>query len=509
MSELVALARGGKLRMPRFQRGFRWDERDVTKFFDSLWRGFPVGSLLLWKRQAPAQQVAFGSLTVDGEGEDGALWVVDGQQRLTALVATLTAHEHPLPQFELYFDLEAGAFARRGARRTVPPHWLPLNVLLDTNQLLDELMTRRSEGLADAEVNLAREVAARVGDYRIPLAVVENTDEHVLREIFHRSNSAGRRMTASEVFRALHAALDPGDPGDLHTLIDDIGAKGFGALREDTVLRCVLAVRGGDVYRSFENEFDEGEDPRETLTFASQALERVFAFLRDDASIPHVRALPYVGVLPILTRFFHLHPEPHPRTRNLLRRWIWRGSMDWGRDVGALRRAVQDVVDDEQQSIDRLLGRLGTRVPLAIDLGAVQLNKAASKLNISLLASLHPRDLRDGSAVDVGALLEDDGADALLEVVASSSPRLAGRLLHPAVDDGELGPVLHAADPAVLATHAVPRAAAEALMIGRPEEFISLRGPHLEQRLREQRERLAEPQADDRPPLSSLVVADP
>jgi hypothetical protein len=68
---------------------------------------------------------------------------------------------------------------------------------------------------------------------------------------------------------------------------------------------------------------------------------------------------------------------------------------------------------------------------------------------------------------------------------------------------------LHAADPAVLATHAVPRAAAEALMIGRPEEFISLRGPHLEQRLKEQRERLAEPQADDRPPLSSLVVADP
>ncbi len=509
VSELVALARDGKLRMPRFQRGFRWDERDVTKFFDSLWRGFPVGSLLLWERSAPAQGVSFGSFTVAAEEEQSALWVVDGQQRLTALVATLTAHGGALPPFELYFDLHAADFARRGSRRSVPPHWLPFNVLLDTNRLLDELMTRRAEGLGDAGVNLARELATRMGDYRIPLAIVSTGDERVLREIFHRSNSAGRRMTASEVFRALHAALDPGDPGDLRTLIDDVGAKGFGALREDTVLRCVLAVRGGDVYRSFEGEFAAGESPAETFTFASDALERVFAFLRDDASIPHVRALPYVGVLPILTRFFALHPEPHSRTRNLLRRWIWRGSMAWGRDVGALRRAVQDVVEDEQASIDNLLGGLGADRQLAVDLDAVQLNKAAAKLNVALLTSLHPLDLRDASPVDVGALLEDDGPGALVEVVAPSTPQLAGRILHPAVDEGEVAPLLRAADSAVLASHAVPGEAVDALMAGDAGRFVTLRGKHLEERLREQRTRLAEPQADDRPPLSSLVVADP
>jgi hypothetical protein len=45
-------------------------------------------------------------------------------------------------------------------------------------------------------------------------------------------------------------------------------------------------------------------DVRETFRQTAQTLERVFAFLREDASIPHVRALPYIGVLPILTRFF-------------------------------------------------------------------------------------------------------------------------------------------------------------------------------------------------------------
>jgi hypothetical protein len=248
--------------------------------------------------------------------------VVDGQQRLMALVATLTRHDAD-PTFDLYFDLTDGRFVRRGQRRAVPVTWLPLNLLLDTSALLDDLMERRSEGLDAGAVERARDLATAIADYRIPLNVVKTNDEQILREIFYRMNSAGHRMTAAEVFRALHAALGPGAAGDLQTLFDNVNAMGFGALRDDTVLRCVLAVRGGDVYRSFEQEFADGEYPAATFAQTERALERVFAFLRLDASVPHARALPYNGVLPILTRFFALHPDPHDRSRNLLRRCIW------------------------------------------------------------------------------------------------------------------------------------------------------------------------------------------
>ncbi len=338
---------------------------------------------------------------------------------------------------------------------------------------------------------------------------MRSDDEQVLREIFHRTNTAGHRMTAAEVFRALHAALNPGDPGDFRTLVDEVGAMGFGAPTEDILVRCVLAVRGGDVYRSFEKEFGPGDDPAKAFRRTSTALAHVFGFMREDASIPHLRALPYVGVLPILTRLFALHPDPHPRTRNLLRRWIWRGSMAWGRDVGALRRAVMDVTDDEQESIARLLHGVDPHAPLEVDLDAVQLNKAATKMNIALLASLGPLDLRDGSAIDVGDLLETAGAEALLEVVAPVAPRLAGRLLHPAFDESELGVLLKEATPEMLVSHAIPDGATETLLNGESEQFAALRGEHLNKRLREERVRLAEPDADDRPPLAALAVADP
>jgi hypothetical protein len=262
------------------------------------------------------------------------------------------------------------------------------------------------------------------------------------------------------------------------------------------------------VYRDFEHEFSDGTDPAETFARTARALEHVFAFLRDDAAIPHVRALPYNGVLPILTRFFALHPRPHSRTRNLLRRWVWRGSMAWGRDVGALRQAVQDVDENEHLSVRRLLDAVARRVELTVDLDAVQLNKAATKMNIALLSSLRPLDLRDGSAIDVAALLDDDGPGALMEIVPPTEPKLAGRLLHPALDDSDVAPLLRVASDEVLASHAIPRRSVDALVASDAVQFTEFRAAHLAERLNEQRRRLAEPAADDRPPIATLAVPD-
>jgi len=476
--------------------------------FDSIWRGFPIGSLLLWERAAPAAKVHFGSLAIEAPEMSRALWVVDGQHRLTALVATLVEHDQPAPEFELYFDLYDETFVRRSGRRTTPPHWLPMSVLLDTNRLLDRLGELRDDGLEHEAVDKAREVARVISEYKIPVAIVTTDDERVLREIFHRVNSAGRRMTSAEVFRALHAALGQGDPGDLRSLIDEIGALGFGAPREDTVLRCVLAVRGGDVYRSFEHEFSDDEDPADTFRLTAETLGRVFAFLRDDAAIPHLRALPYAGVLPILTRFFALHPDPHPRSRNLLRRWLWRGSVAWGRDVGMLRRVVQEVDADEYGSVARLLHGLGEAGLPELDLNAVQLNKAAAKMNVALLHPIGGSGLRDGELVDVGDLLDDAEPQAFVEVATNIKPALAGRLLHSALLD-DVGALILAASQEVLDSHAISPAAIDALRADDADVFGQLRGEELGRRLRERREQLAESAADDHPPISSLVLPDP
>jgi uncharacterized protein with ParB-like and HNH nuclease domain len=49
VEDLVGLVRRGLVRVPSFQRGLKWESKDVIALFDSVYRGFPIGALLLRK----------------------------------------------------------------------------------------------------------------------------------------------------------------------------------------------------------------------------------------------------------------------------------------------------------------------------------------------------------------------------------------------------------------------------------------------------------------------------
>src|SRR5690606_30064983 len=116
--DLVAEVRSGVLRIPPFQRGFKWAARDVVALFDSVVKGYASGNLLLWRRPAPAQTLRIGAVDVDAPAMDSALWVVDGQQRITALVSGLVAAETTVDdRFRVHLDVESGTFHTAGPRQ--------------------------------------------------------------------------------------------------------------------------------------------------------------------------------------------------------------------------------------------------------------------------------------------------------------------------------------------------------------------------------------------------------
>lgn len=129
IAELVSLAVHGRLRIPRFQRSFVWGAEDVRKLFDSIWRGFPIGTLLLWKRPAGEEQVAFGPFEVQAPAAADEYSVIDGQQRITTLVGSLAEEAAGVDQvFEVCFDLRNARFVQAG-RRPHPAWWLPLRAV--------------------------------------------------------------------------------------------------------------------------------------------------------------------------------------------------------------------------------------------------------------------------------------------------------------------------------------------------------------------------------------------
>ena len=95
ISRILEDARNGSLALPKFQRPYVWDDKDVCDLLDSLLRGIPIGTLLLWggwSRGAsiPIDRVrGFQCSALDSAGatlNSSPTLVLDGQQRLTALL---------------------------------------------------------------------------------------------------------------------------------------------------------------------------------------------------------------------------------------------------------------------------------------------------------------------------------------------------------------------------------------------------------------------------------------
>src|SRR6185369_1187144 len=101
---------------------------------DSIHRGYPIGNLLLWERRADANRMQLGALTIDAPAIGKALWVVDGQQRVTSLANVLHPDVSRDPRFALGFDLRE--------QRVVPHEGdddafvVPLPILFDLAQVL-------------------------------------------------------------------------------------------------------------------------------------------------------------------------------------------------------------------------------------------------------------------------------------------------------------------------------------------------------------------------------------
>lgn len=201
IEELLDLVHSGRVRIPKLQRALRWDAEDIHLLVDSVYRGYPVGTLLFWKRPAEAAVVEIGPVRVDAPARHEAFWVVDGQQRITSLAGVLMGdYTDPTATHVLFFDLAQERFQRLAAPQ---PGWLPLDHAVDAARLL-RWLHQHGQGMERRQVDAAIRLGKRIREYRIPAYVVESEDERTVREIFARINTGGKPLAATEVFEALH-----------------------------------------------------------------------------------------------------------------------------------------------------------------------------------------------------------------------------------------------------------------------------------------------------------------
>jgi len=272
----------------------------------------------MWERPAQPATVQVGPLEVNVPSVPGAWWVVDGQQRATALVATLRANVDVVnPAFRIFFDAREERFVSAGRGEAIPDHWLALNADITGWQ-------RQHPELPDAEIRACESFSVAIRDYRIPVYVVQGDEERAVIDIFDRLNTFRNRLTRAEVVNALSGVDGQMEPLRLEALAARVRGFGFGPIEGRVLAQTVQAVRGEHVDGDLDGSFPSDEERGRAFTQTELVLGHVIDFLRDECGIPHVRVLPYSACLPVLARFVARSGPPSGRPRQLLARWVWR-----------------------------------------------------------------------------------------------------------------------------------------------------------------------------------------
>jgi len=400
--DLIGRVREGRLRVPAFQRPLRWTAEDNRRLVDSLWRGYPIGSLLLWKRPAPEARIRIAESPVDAPEVRDAWWVVDGQQRIMALAGSLLDLPNRGARWVLHFDAEQQAFKVGQPPLERVDIAIPLDAMGDLKRLGRWIREHDPSG---EHVDRIEEAQQRLLDYSVPVYVVETDDEGPLRAGFARLNSTGARMRADEVFDALLGAPASGPSLDLGYLAAHCKQLGFGSPPRVEVMKAILAMSGQDPSRRVESLPEQDLGKLVTQNDAAAALSRTIAFLMNQCGIPRLRLVPYPVVFFILSRWFHIYPECEAETLNLLARWVWRGVATGAHEraaVSRMRHQVRAIRDDgPAAAIDRLLSHVETTRPLAPwVLHRFHHDNARSRVEMLALLAAAPEDRAGAVALD-------------------------------------------------------------------------------------------------------------
>ena len=130
ISAILGLIKAKDIAIPEIQRPFVWKSKQVRDLIDSLYKGFPVGYIILWKN--PNVKLKDGTIS------SGKKVLIDGQQRITALMTAIAGREifneeYKLCRIKIAFnpiaalsgDDEAELFAVQTPAHIKSKHWIP------------------------------------------------------------------------------------------------------------------------------------------------------------------------------------------------------------------------------------------------------------------------------------------------------------------------------------------------------------------------------------------------
>jgi len=219
---LFTWIKSGEIAIPEIQRPFVWDATKVRNLLDSLFQGFPVGFLIAWRN--PNVRLK------DGTTSSGKRILIDGQQRVTALMASLLGREvvnknYREVRIRIAFHPGRKLFEVSNPAIAKDASWLPdIAVVFHPDTSLFDLVEgycARNPGTRKDDIFRSLELLRGITSNQIGLIELNHElDIETVTEIFIRVNSAGVALSQADFAMSKIAVNETNGGNQLRKAID-------------------------------------------------------------------------------------------------------------------------------------------------------------------------------------------------------------------------------------------------------------------------------------------------
>ncbi|MFG0252362.1 MAG: DUF262 domain-containing protein [Phycisphaerales bacterium JB038] len=357
----------GHMALPEFQRGYVWNRDQVRGFMDSLYRGHPVGSFLVWMTRSDDAAVRGEHAPAPGVVK----LLLDGQQRVTSLYGIVRGAPPPFFDgnekafLDLYFHLEDETFEFYGpVKMQQDARWISVTELMQKG--VGEFFSRLhgTEGFAEHVPRYMERMNAITSIKDRPFHIEEITGSDktvdVVVEIFNRVNSGGTKLLKGDLALAKICAEWPAARTEMQDRLDRWKQRGFD-FRLDWLLRNINTAITGEAMFTALKDVDTARF-RYGLQQAEAHIEHLLELIGSRLGLDHDRVLGGRYAFPLMVRYLEQKGgrfDDHEERDRLLYWYVH--SLLWGRYAGSTESVLnQDlgVIEDLDGALERLLGQL-------------------------------------------------------------------------------------------------------------------------------------------------------
>tara|TARA_R110001606_G_scaffold316982_3_gene463765 strand:- start:92 stop:2206 length:2115 start_codon:yes stop_codon:yes gene_type:complete len=412
-TDLISEIQKGQIKIPKFQRDFVWSIDKTAKLLDSILKGYPIGTFILWETNERLNDIKnIGNLQLPPIPDDIKVqYVLDGQQRITSLYAAFLGAsiqkegEKKITDYgSIFVDLE-GDIDNNDEQIIVSEKPESKNISL--KNLLNSKYSDLREKYSNDDIDKIQEYKETFTSYDFSTVVLRKEDIDSAIEVFTRINTGGQTLTLFEIMSA--KTYDEEQKFDMQDrfqkLLKELEVSKYDTISSTVILNVLSLIlsKNKECKRKVVLQLDK-QRIIDIWDDVISALKESIDYFRSVYRIPVSTLLPYDALLVPFSYFFYFQKEkPKGEQIKYLQEFFWRISLSYRYSSSTESKLAQDIkridqiLKGERPNYDEL------KVFLSSPRDLIDTNFSAGnsycKAVLCLLAYSEPKDFLDNGKV--------------------------------------------------------------------------------------------------------------